>query len=155
MTLRPSISSAFVFGTLGAVLFLIFAIPALREPQMWLPAALILIGSVLAIVWVTSFRIDVQEGIFRYSSLFRATRSLKLGDICSASVDIGPRGYWDRLKPTVRLTIKAGKQSPPEFLTVNLKPFRGSDVEALLKLLSERGFIQSGPRVSRSSIQDS
>lgn len=100
---------------------------------MWVAVLICFAGLCFLLFWIGSYRVEVDRGVMKYSTLLGGTKSVELKDVERAQVEVGYSRFRDRLKPPVRLIIRT---RDGRTFAMNLKVFRARDIKHLLSLLN-------------------
>ena len=128
-------STYIFFGALEAFALFAVAFFALRTHLTGIDALSILGFPTVLIIWVYAFRLEVSNGVLKYRTLFRGTRSIALSAIASASPAITPRAP---LGPFFRLTIYPSRDVHTKPIVINMKVFSIKDLDQLIDILGPR-----------------
>lgn len=91
-----------------------------------------LVPAILWVIWVASFKIELEEDRLTYTSLFQGTRTIRFEDILKANDQYAIDTQLNGLR---RLNIWKKDDPKTPYIAINLKMFRGPDVKHLLDVL--------------------
>jgi hypothetical protein len=132
---RASRGTVLALSILLTIPISICALAAIRHPSMWLAVLIGGGGFGTFLLWLSAYRIDIENGSFTYSNLFHGKVVFPIETIKDAQVKVGYSKYADRFRPPVRLEIMVRDGQSEKMVVVNLKVFCQKDIEACLKLL--------------------
>lgn len=105
----------------------------------WAPALGVgLVSVTLVFAWLASFRLQVEDGVLVYGTLFAAENRVSLDDVTIARrvLEFNPWTHWG--KPRNRLEIFTKQNPDVPQMYINLKVFRSQDVALLLQVFGPK-----------------
>ncbi len=130
-TIRPSMASFLIFGGIGLIISLPGFDSIVRLGQ-WEGTAFVLIGGLFAVVPMSRYRISWDNNDLNYRGLISHGR-IRFCDIRKFDFH-GPSR--SRFEPTLGLRLFS-KSSNHAVAIINVKPFAGCDIAALVQRLNE------------------
>lgn len=139
LKIKASVTAYFVMAACLGVPFAASALVLLTSAHFFSSWLVPLVVSGLAIlisfIWLSAFRLAVDNKQLIYSTLFSAPVIIPLAQISRHRVVTGFDSWTEFFQPQTRLEIfLTGKASPT--VRINLKVFSGRDVSAILKRIS-------------------
>lgn len=139
LRVRVSRTPYAVFGTIWGGLSIPFLIAARTEPS-FLSLAIVALGTCGGfILWLSRYRLEVNDGILTYRTLFTGCRSLPVKDIARLKAVSGYESMKDDTKPFFRVVVEPKAGTPYANLSINLNVFRREDINHLKQFLSRHG----------------
>lgn len=139
LRVRVSRTPYAVFGTIWGGLSIPFLIAARTEPS-FLSLAIVALGTGGGFfLWLSRYRLEVNDGILIYRTLFTGCRSLPVKDIARLKAVSGYESTKDDTKPYFRVVVEPRAGTPHEELSINLNVFKREDLALFEQFLAERG----------------
>jgi len=130
--IRTQSSQYWVWGGIGLVLIFVGVKNVVESPSRWYSLMLLILTWSVIFLWLTAYKISLDQNILSYSALLKGTVSVSRDDIVNAEVLSGRFGHAIIIRP---------KSGDP--IVINTKPFGRSDLQLVLQFLADKIVNQS------------
>jgi len=127
INIRTQSSQYCIWGGIGLVLLFVGVKNVAEGPSGWYSLILLILIWSVVFLWLTSYKIALDQNILSYSALLKGTVSVSRDDIVNAEVLSSRFGHAIIINP---------KSGDP--IVINTKPFRRSDLQIVLQFLADK-----------------
>ena len=136
-TFRACSSGYITFGIIaGLPLSLYLIAPLFGRHILWGPVGIMFLAGLSIFIWLSSFKVTLDDDKLTYKTLFSKTSSLLYSEVAEAKLESGIGNAPNRYGPTVRIIVKPLASSERQPIVINAKLLSRKNTKQILAVLN-------------------